>query len=140
MSSRWKNIDKDRLVQIMNRFAVPLQALWCCILYFIMELISRHSFISAWEYMTGSPFVFLYNAFLIFMTMLVAFLFRRRAWVRVFVSGFWFVLGLANGIVLANRVTPFTWQDMKLLGDARKIVTEYIPPVLFILMMAALAA
>ncbi|MGN0361427.1 MAG: LTA synthase family protein [Bilifractor sp.] len=140
MSSRWKNIDRDRMVRIMNRFAVPLQALWCCILYFIIEWISRHSFINAWEYMTGSPLVFLYNVFLIFMTMSVAFLFRRRAWVRVFVSGFWFVVGLANGIVLANRVTPFTWQDMKLLGDAKKIVTEYIPPVLFILMMAALAA
>lgn len=140
LDGRGKKADREALVRLMNRFSVPLQALWCCILYFIMELISRRSFLGAWRYMTGSPLVFLYNALLIFTTMSVAFLVRRRVWVRVFVSGFWFVLSLANGIILSNRVTPFTGQDLKLLGDAKKVVTEYIPPVLFGLMIAGLAA
>ena len=135
-----RRADRESTVRLMNRFSVPLQALGCCILNFVIELISRRSFIGAWRYMTGSPLVFLYNALLIFTTMSVAFLFRRRVWVRVFVSGFWFVLGLANGIILSNRVTPFTGQDLKLLGDAKKIVTEYISPVLFGLMIAGLAA
>ena len=140
LNGRKKRADREYWVRLMNSFSVPFQALWCCVLYFIMELISRRSFIGAWKYMTDSPLVFLYNAFLIFTTMSVAFLFRRRVWVRVFVSGFWFVLSLANGIILSNRVTPFTGQDLKLLADAKKVVTEYIPPVLFGLMMAGLAA
>ena len=138
LDGRKTRADRESLVRLMNRFSVPLQALWCCILYFVIEMISRRSFIGAWRYMTGSPLVFLYNALLIFTTMSVAFLFRRRVWVRVFVSGFWFVLGLANGIILSNRVTPFTGPDLKLLGDAKKIVTEYISPILFGLMIAAL--
>ena len=45
--------------KIMNRFSLPLQALWACIINFIIEALSRHSAIAAWQYMTGTPLVFL---------------------------------------------------------------------------------
>ena len=44
--------------KIMNRFSLPLQALWACIINFIIEALSRHSAIAAWQYMTGTPLVF----------------------------------------------------------------------------------
>ena len=36
--------------KIMNRFSLPLQALWACIINFIIEALSRHSAIAAWQY------------------------------------------------------------------------------------------
>ena len=74
--------------------------------YFIIEAISRHSFLEAWEYMTGRPLVFAYNAGFIFTTSLIAYLFRRRCFWRVIVSLFWLILGIINGVLLLNRVTP----------------------------------
>lgn len=105
-----------------------------------MEILSRHSLILAWEYMTGRPLVFLYNVFLIFMTMTVAFLFRRRTLVRMIVSLIWLLLGIVNCILLSNRVTPFTGQDLTLLSDAKKIMSNYLAPVKFVLILIVLAA
>ena len=49
----------------MNRFSLVLHYLLACVLNFLIEVISRHSFFEAWSYMTGTPLVFLFNAFLI---------------------------------------------------------------------------
>ncbi len=49
----------------MNRISLLLHAVLACAINFIIEAISRHSAVEAWEYMTGTPMVFLYNAFMI---------------------------------------------------------------------------
>ena len=95
--------------------------------YFLIEAISRHSFIEAWNYMTGKPLVFAYNAGLIFVTSLIAYLFRRRTFWRVLIAIFWLLLGIINGIILANRVTPFTGPDLHLLTDGMAILNKYLP-------------
>ena len=71
--------NKETVVKVCNWLSLPLQALGCCILYLVIEAFSRHSLASAWSYMVESPWVFLYNAFLIFTTFMVVYLFRRRA-------------------------------------------------------------
>lgn len=131
---------RDKAVAFCNRFSVPVQFLGCCVLYFIMEMLSRHSFLQAWQFMTGRPLVFLYNALLIFTTTTVCYLFRRRTLVRFIVMIIWFLLGVTNSIILANRVTPFTGQDLGLLSDARKVMANYIAPPVFILIVCLLAA
>ena len=103
-----------------------LQWLAVCVLYFIIEWISRHSFREAWAYMTGSPLVFLYNAALIFTTTLVVFLVRRRFFMRCLLAIFWLTLGIINGVILAQRVTPFTGPDLHLISDAFKIAEKYL--------------
>ena len=60
----------------MNRFSLVLHYLLACVLNFLIEVISRHSFFEAWSYMTGTPLVFLFNAFLIFATFMIVYLFR----------------------------------------------------------------
>lgn len=52
----------------MNRLSLPLQFLLACVVNFLIEVISRLSFFEAWDYLTGTPLVFLYNAFMIFAT------------------------------------------------------------------------
>ena len=77
--------------------------------------------------MTGKPLVFAYNAGLIFVTSLIAYLFRRRTFWRVLIAIFWLLLGIINGIILANRVTPFTGPDLHLLTDGMAILNKYLP-------------
>ena len=57
--------------QFMNRFSLIFHALLACLINFAIEAISRHSLVQAWSYMTQTPLVFLYNAFMIFMTFTV---------------------------------------------------------------------
>ena len=125
----WKVIDKKKTMKIMNLLAVPLQFLGCCVLYLVIEAISRHSLGEAWSYMTGSPLIFLYNAFLIFTTSLIVWLFRHRVFARLLVGAFWLFLGCVNGFLLANRVTPFTGPDLKMLTDAVGVMNKYLSPV-----------
>ena len=131
--------NRQKIIQICNRVSVPLQAIGCCVLYFFIEAISRHSLAAAWQYMTGRPLVFLYNAFLIFMTSTVVYLFRRRFLARIIVCFFWLLLGVVNGVILLNRVTPFTGPDLKLLSDAGKVMGKYLSVGTLVLIVAVLA-
>ena len=111
--------------KIMNRFSLPLQALWACIINFIIEALSRHSASAAWQYMTGTPLVFLYNAGMIFVTLLIAYLVRRRVFTRLIISALWLFLGVVNGVMLAKRVTPFNAQDLKTVSEGVSLFTNY---------------
>ena len=73
-----KKPTRNQVIRICNLLSVPLQFLGCCVLYLVIEALSRHSLREAWQYMTGSPLMFLYNAFLIFTTSLVVYLFKHR--------------------------------------------------------------
>lgn len=132
-----KQEDRDKLILWMNRLAVPLQFLASAGVYFVIEWMSRHSFIKAWSFMTEKPLVFLYNTLIIFMCSTIAFLFRRRLAVRVAVYAIWLVFGLVNCIVLLNRVTPFTGPDLRLLKDGAKVVGKYMSIPVLILIAAA---
>lgn len=115
-----------KLSRICNSISLLLQAVWCAFIYFLIEAISRHSFAKAWEYMTGSPLVFAYNTAVLFTTMLIVYLFRRRVFWRMVVTVFWLFLGTVNGVLLTTRVTPFTGPDLKLLSDASQIFEKYL--------------
>lgn len=116
-----------KLYKICNKISLLLHALCSAAGYFLIEAISRHSFTDAWTYMTGKPLVFAYNAGLIFTTSLIVYLFRRRTFWRVLVSIFWLLLGIINGVILANRVTPFTGPDLHLLTDGMAVLNKYLP-------------
>ena len=93
-----------KLSKFCNKISLILQALWCAVLYFLIEALCRHSVVEAWDYMTGKPLVFAYNTMFIFTTMLIVYLFHRRCFWRVVVSVFWLFLGIVNCILLMNRV------------------------------------
>ena len=124
-----KNSERRKKIQPvldwMNRLSLFMHALLAVGINFIIEVISRHSLFEAWDYMVGSPLVFLYNAFMIFATLSVVYLFRRRVFSRLIISVLWLVLGITNGIMLAKRVTPFNAQDLKVLKDALTLTTNY---------------
>ena len=79
----------------MNKFSLIFHGLLACLINFVIEAISRHSVFEAWHYLTGSPMVFLYNAFMIFITFSIVYLFKRRVFARIIISVLWLILGIA---------------------------------------------
>lgn len=118
---------KLKLSDICNKISLLLHALASAAGYFLIEAISRHSFTEAWDFMTGRPLVFAYNAGLIFTSSLIVYLFRRRCFIRVLLTMFWLLLGIINGVILATRVTPFTGPDLHLLTDGMALLEKYLP-------------
>lgn len=101
---------------------------FCFICGFLLELIIEtmaRKGLGGFRFLAEEPLLFLYNAFVITATLSVALLFRHRTFVFVFVIAAWFTVGLANGVILMQRVTPFTVKDLDSLADAATILTNY---------------
>lgn len=102
----------------------------CIVLAFalnlIIESLARHSLASGFSFFLNSPLVFMYNVFIIFATLSLALLIKRRVFLYVVFSALWLTLGLTNGIILAERMTPFTTKDLAVLDDGLSIVTNYL--------------
>lgn len=109
----------------MNRFSLILHGVWAILINYMIEAMSRHSVMAAWEYSRVSTKAFLYNAFMIFITFSITYLFRRRVFVRVIISVLWLALGVVNGIMLSRRVTPFNAQDLKTVTEGLSLFSNY---------------
>ena len=106
-----------RVINILNKYSYIFHALLSCFVVFIVELVSRRDLMSAAKFIANTPWTFIYNAFLVFASLSLVYLFRRRAFSRIIISSFWIILGVINGIVLSNRVTPFGFADLKCIPD-----------------------
>ncbi|MBR4283427.1 MAG: sulfatase-like hydrolase/transferase [Anaerotignum sp.] len=109
----------------MNRFSLIFHGIWAILINYIIEAMSRHSVMAAWEFSRISTKAFLYNAFMIFVTFSIVYLFKRRALGRTILSILWLVLGIVNGIMLSRRVTPFNAQDLKTVAEGISLFTNY---------------
>lgn len=109
----------------MNQFSLILHGIWAILINYIIEAMSRHSVMAAWEFSRVSTKAFLYNAFMIFVTFSIVYLFKRRAFSRIILSILWLVLGIVNGIMLSRRVTPFNAQDLKTVAEGLSLFTNY---------------
>ena len=61
----------------MNRFSLIFHGIWAIIINYIIEAMSRHSVMAAWEFSRVSTKAFLYNAFMIFVTFSIVYLFKQ---------------------------------------------------------------
>ncbi len=124
----------------MNRTSLIWHFLLACVINLGIEAVSRHSLFAAVAYMTGTPKVFLYNAFMIFVTYSVVYLFKRRVFVRIIVSALWIALGVTNGYMLMKRVTPFNAQDMKAFTEGFSLINNYFSGVELIALSVGIAS
>lgn len=109
----------------MNQVSLLIHGVWAILINFIIEAMSRHSMYAAWEFSRVSTKAFLYNAFMIFVTFSIVYLFKRRVFTRVILSILWLVLGIVNGVMLSRRVTPFNAQDLKTVAEGLSLFTNY---------------
>ncbi|MCC8168449.1 MAG: LTA synthase family protein, partial [Clostridiales bacterium] len=96
-----------KVIAFLNKYSILFQALLSCAIVFVVEWISRRSFVSAISFVAGHTGAYFYNALIVFVSLMLVYLFRRRAFVRILISAFWLLLGIINGLILSNRVTPF---------------------------------
>jgi len=129
-----------KVYMVMNRISLLMHALLSGVINFVIEAISRHSVFAAWDYMTGSPLVFLYNAFMIFGTFSVVYLVRRRVFIRIIISVAWLVLGVTNGYMLMKRVTPFNAQDLKAAGEGLSLFNKYFSAMELVILVIGVVA
>ena len=64
---------------------------------------SLSPFAEAARFLDDHTKVFLYNTLLIYLSTLIVFLFRNRIFWRILIAVFWMLLGISNGILLANH-------------------------------------
>ena len=57
------------------------------------------------------------NSYIIFVVYLLVFLGRKRTFWRMVISAFFVTLGIINCVILLNRVSPFGFSDIGLVGD-----------------------
>ncbi len=87
------------------------------IIIFIMEWMSRHSFAAACGFVVHHTGPYLFNAYCVFVVLSIVFISRRRGWWRTFLSMFFIILGIINSVILLNRVSPFGYTDLYMIGD-----------------------
>ncbi len=109
--------DYSRQIDFLNRYSLLFHALLSCMLVLIIEICSRRSFIGAFKFLSGHTFAFFFCSLIIFVTLSVVYLFRRRMLMRIIISSVWLLLGIINGCVLSQRVTPFGYTDLKCISD-----------------------
>ena len=117
-----------------------LMALGALVINLYLEVFARvtTSPVEGFHWALPHPVEFLYNTLIIFATMTIALLFRRRRFVWFMISLVWLALGTSNGVILMNRMTPFTLYDLQNVADGLTIATTYFSNIQIILFAVAL--
>lgn len=100
--------------------------LLACILNFVLEVLSRHSFLKTFIFIGESPLVYLYNAFIIFVTLSLVLFAKRKVFATVFVCVAWIISAFANWIVLCFRTTPFSAIDVLMIRNVMTMLDKYM--------------
>lgn len=95
-------------------------------LNFIIELLSRKSLMILGAYLVKSPLVFLLNTLLLLIPFLVVFFTRRKMFVTTVLTTVILGVGIANGVLLVFRTTPFTAADLRLVKYAVSLLPTYL--------------
>ena len=106
---------------------IGLMVLYALAINLYMEWFARITtgVFSVFVWIVQNPLVFLYNALIIFATMTLALLFKRRRFAWLMISVVWIVIGSVNGIILLQRVTPFTLYDLSNFAEGLTIINSY---------------
>lgn len=119
---------------------VVLLVLVAIVLYLIIETLARHSLIQSVQFLVGHPLIGICNISLIFALISLSLLFRKRIFATCILSLVWLALGIINGVILSNRMTPFTVKDLSNLKDGMSIITTYFSTVTLILAIVGIVA
>ncbi len=107
----------QKTMAFLNRHSLIIHIPLSMLMVFALEWMSHHSFMSAVEFVTHHTGAFLYNAYMVFVAYTLVFLTRRRTFTRMVISAVFVMLGIVNCIILLNRVSPFGYTDLYMVGD-----------------------
>ncbi len=105
-----------------------------------LEWTFRKSFDQVLLFIRERTFVFLYNGLIIFVTLSLVLIFKKRIFAYALVIGSWLLVGIANAVILINRKTPFTAVDLTLVKSILPIIRVYISTWQIVLVLIAIVA
>ncbi|MDD7511512.1 MAG: sulfatase-like hydrolase/transferase [Peptostreptococcaceae bacterium] len=110
------------------------------LLNFFMESLARKgvSIFGGVLFMVQHPLIFFYNVLIIFATLSIGMLFRRRVFAIVMLTTVWLAIAIANGVILTQRMTPFTVKDLSAITDGATLITNYMSKLQIILIAVGL--
>ncbi len=107
------------------RVALPIIAAAALIINIFLEIALRFSPVSLAEHIISHPLAFLTNVLIIFFTLSVCLLFKRRFATGFLISFLWILLGVINLFVMLKRGTPLSAIDFLIIREAFSIAGAY---------------
>lgn len=120
-SAMWKKLIEENSLRsnLILYIAVPF------IITLILESFERKFIFGGFVFLFLHPFRFLVNMLIIMLTFSVTLLVRKRVfWVSA-LTCIWIALGIANFVLLCNRVTPFTSCDLFMIESLFPMMQKY---------------
>ncbi len=116
----------------------PFAFIWSILINLILETLGRKGemFLGGIKFMVMHPLVFMLNTVVIFITFAAISLFRRRFFYCFIVTTLWMTIGGVNSLILSQRMTPFTVQDLSAITEGATLVTNYLSSFQIILIAA----
>lgn len=121
----------------INVHPVPIIAGMAVLIDFINEMLSRRSIGDTFRFIGLHPGMFALNVLMVFATLTIPLLFRKRMTGVLLIGLVWLILGISNYVVLSYRVTPFSAVDIKLFKSVASILHQYMNSVEIALIVAA---
>ncbi len=137
-------IKRSRLLlswhQLLSTRPVAVLAALSAVIELFIELLGHREPVQAFALMIRSPHIFLFNAAIIFSTLMFTMLFRRKAFYSILISMTWLIFGVVNRALLTIRATPFSARDLSIVASGLRIADVYFSRIEIALLCAAVAA
>lgn len=100
-------------------------AVWTVILTLYMELWNQKGIASLCEWIGDRPVAFGINLLIVLATLSPGLLLKRRLFYCTLVSLLWILGGTVNGVILTQRITPFTINDFDVVQTGLGVLPNY---------------
>jgi len=107
-------------------------------LIFVFEMMGYKSLLGGFQFIIKHPWPYVVNVLMIATSFCLSLFFRKRRPVIMIFTVIWSICGIANFILLLNRVTPLTGNDLTLISDLFGVIAKYLNGVQIVLMVILL--
>lgn len=129
------------LILFLNRTPWLVAIILGFVINFTVESLHRHSLTEGVMHIVKSPLPFLFNTLIVITALSLAGFFKKRYFMTFLLSFIFLGFGIANSVVLANRVTPFEWADLQIVKlSIIRIYLNVFEIILLVLLIAAAIA
>jgi len=137
VSKKIKQLYEDIKISVIsssNRNTI----LFAIIVNFLIEVLSRRSLSDSFNFIFEDPVNFINGSMIVFLTLSVSNLFRKKSFIFGFITTVWIGLGVSNFILLGFRTTPLAAIDFQILESVLGIITVYFNLTQIIMIVMAL--
>lgn len=121
------HFNKDTKAFIIQSFLSSAKLiLLSTIIAFTVDSLSRNSMEKTFEFIKINPLAFLFSLLIIMLSLSIVLLFKRRIFGYTIISSIWIIGGVANNIIMKFRNTPLTASDLRMTGNALKLLDSYL--------------